>query len=61
VQVTPVLAATRLGALAQAVVGGALGLGVAYGLAHLMGVEEVHDGAALLRGLGDRLKAKARP
>jgi putative peptidoglycan lipid II flippase len=61
VQVTPVLAATRLGALAQTVAGGALGLGVAYGLAHLMGVEEVHDGAALLRGLGGRLKAKARP
>jgi putative peptidoglycan lipid II flippase len=55
---TPALTASSLGFLAQLAVGGSLGLGATYGLAHLMGVEEVHDGTALLRRMAGRLRMR---
>jgi putative peptidoglycan lipid II flippase len=58
IRLTPGLTASSLGFLLQIAVGGTLGLGTAYGLAHLMGVEEVHDGAALLRRATGRLRTK---
>jgi putative peptidoglycan lipid II flippase len=56
---TPALGASRLGFMLQLLGGGVLGLGTAYGLAALMRVDELHDGAAMVRRVFDRVRPKA--
>jgi putative peptidoglycan lipid II flippase len=55
---TPALGASRLGFMLQLLGGGVLGLGTAYGLAALMRVDELHDGAAMIRRVLERIRPK---
>ncbi|HEX9093525.1 MAG TPA: murein biosynthesis integral membrane protein MurJ [Coriobacteriia bacterium] len=58
VRFTPSLTTARFGFLLQLLAGGAVGLGVTYGLAALFRVPEVADGIGMLQGYAARLAPK---